>query len=154
MRKMWRLVAAVAWTGMLIGHVQAAADAAAVYQKCMGCHKSTGLGTPGVFPPLAGHAAQLVSTDRAYPIQAVLFGLKGKILVQGKTYNGTMPAYIDRFNDDEIAAALNYILSGWGNDKMLPKGYREISAAEVHALRGKHLTQEQVYEARQKLKLP
>lgn len=153
MRTVWMLVAAVSLTGVLIGQAQAKADGASVYKKCAGCHKSTGVGTPSFFPPLAGNAAQLVNAERSFPIQVILFGLKGKILVEGKTYDGTMPAYGDRLNDDEIAAVLNYILSSWGNDKMLSKGHREITAAEVHAQRGKNLTPEQVYEARKKQKI-
>lgn len=148
-------VAAVSLAGVFFvqAQAQAKADGAAVYRKCAGCHKSTGAGTPGYFPPLAGSAPQLVNAERTFPIRVLLFGLKGKILVEGKTYDGTMPAYGDRLDDDEIAAVLNYILSRWGNDKMLRKGHRKIAAAEVHALRGKRLTPEQVYEARQKLKL-
>ena len=155
MRKVWLGMAAVFLAIATIGPVQAlAADGAAVYHKCIGCHKATGLGHPGVFPPLAGHAAQLEKADRAYPIKSLLFGLKGNLLIDGKTYHGTMPSYGDQLNDEEIAAVLNYVLSSWGNAKMLPKGHKEISANEVQALRGAKLTPEQVYEARQKLKLP
>jgi mono/diheme cytochrome c family protein len=83
----------------------------------------------------------------------ILFGLEGEIEVEGKKYNGAMPAFGNQLKDDEIAAALNYVLASWGNDKMLPKGHKEYTAAEVKALRGKNLTSKQVHEARKKLKM-
>src|SRR3990172_9553913 len=83
------------------------------------CHPVPGGGIVGVFPPLAGHAPKLVNADRAYPIQVLLFGLGGEIEVEGKKYNGAMPAFGDQLKDDEIAAVLNYVLSSWGNDKVL-----------------------------------
>jgi hypothetical protein len=48
---------------------------------------------------------------------------------------------------------LNYVLSRWGNEKALPKGFKPISAGEVKALRGKNLTPKQVHDLRTKLKL-
>jgi mono/diheme cytochrome c family protein len=140
-------------TCALAGIALAKTDGAAVYQRCSICHKATGSGIGGVFPPLAGHAAQLVNADRAFPVQVILFGLEGEIEVEGKKYNGAMPAFGNQLKDDEIAAVLNYVLASWGNDKMLPKGHKEYTAAEVKALRGKNLTSKQVHEARKKLKM-
>ena len=128
-------------------------DGAVVYKKCSGCHKATGAGTPGFFPPLAGHAVKLVNAGRTYPIQATLFGLKGEIRVEGKTYDGTMPAYGELLNDGEIAAVLNYIFSSWGNDKSLPIGFGNITPAEVKAQRAGKMTPEQVQLTRKKLKM-
>ncbi len=153
MRKIWMLIAAVSLTYAFIGQAHAKVDGAAVYKKCSGCHKSSGEGVPGDYPPLSKYAARLVNADRTFPIKVVLFGLNGKILVEGKAYEGTMPAYAEWIGDDEIAALLNYMLSRWGNDKMLSKEHREFTASEVHDLRGRALTPEQVYESFKKLKL-
>ena len=153
MRKIWMPIAGIVLSCALAGTALAETDGAAVYRRCFGCHQSTGGGIAGVFPPLAGHAAKLVAVGRSYPIQVVLFGLKGEIEVDGKKYNGVMTALGNQLNDDEIAAVLNYVLSSWGNDKLLPKGHKKITTAEVKALRGEKLTPEQVYEARQKLKI-
>ncbi len=153
MRKIWMLIAAISLTCVFIGQASAKVDGAAVYKKCSACHKSSGEGVPGDYPPLAGYAARLVNAERTFPIKVVLFGLKGKILVDGKAYDGTMPAYAEWLNDDEIAALLNYILSRWGNEKMLAKGHREFTAGEVHDMRGSALTPEQVYESFKTLKL-
>lgn len=155
MRRTWILLIVLAVSCALSGHASAGTDGASVYSRCFGCHKSTGVGIPGIFPPLVSHAAKIAKAEggRTYLIDLLLYGLKGEIEVEGKKYNGAMPALGDALKDDEIAAVLNHILSSWGNDKMLPKGHKEITAGEVKARRGKKLTPEKVYGARQKLKL-
>ena len=55
--------------------------------------------------------------------------------------------------DEEVAAVLNYVLTSWGNDKLLPKDFKPIRADEVKAQRGKNLTKQQVYQIRKELKL-
>ena len=92
MRKTWMWMVVFALTCTLSGTALAEADGAGVYQRCFGCHKSTGVGIGGVFPPLAGHAAKLVSADRTYPVQVLLYGLEGEIEVEGKKYKGKMKA--------------------------------------------------------------
>ncbi len=151
MRKTWLLIAVIVLTCALAGTALAKADGAAVYSRCFGCHQATGSGIPGTFPPLDGHAAELAKADRAYLAKVVLYGLVGEIEVGGKKYNGEMPAFADQLKDDEVAAVLNYILSRWGNENVLPKGHKEFTAAEVKALRGKKLSGKQVHGARPKL---
>lgn len=138
---------------VLAGTALAGAEGATVYKQCSICHKSDGRGSSGFYPPLAGNAPKLLGADRSYMVDAVLYGLEDKIDVEGKTYKGKMPAFGARLNDDEIAAVLNYVLASWGNGKMLPKGHKEFTAAEIKALRGKKLTAGQVHEIRQKLNL-
>jgi mono/diheme cytochrome c family protein len=137
----------------LAGIALAKTDGASVFQRCSVCHQPTGSGISGVFPPLAGHAVELVKADRTYPIDVVLYGLEGEIRVDGKTYNGAMPELGSQLKDDEIAAVLNHVLASWGNKKMLPKGHKEYTSAEVKAQRGKKLTSRQVHDVRKKLKL-
>jgi mono/diheme cytochrome c family protein len=153
MRKTGRGMVVVFLTCALAGISLAKTDGASVYQRCASCHTASGSGISGVFPPLAKHAAQLANANRAYPIDVVLYGLQGEILVDGKTYNGVMPEQGSQLKDDEIAAVLNHVLASWGNDKMLPKGHKEYTASEVKVQREKKLTAKQVYEARKKLKL-
>ncbi len=147
------LVAMLALVCAFCGQAVAAADGAAVYERCSGCHKATGTGIPGIFPPLAGHAAKLARASRVYPIEVVLFGLTGEVRVDGTPYKGRMPAYAGLLGDDEIAAVVDYILSSWGNDKALPPGFAKITPDEVKAVRAGNLTTDQVYLARGKLKL-
>jgi hypothetical protein len=46
----------------------------------------------------------------------LLHGLEGPIDVLGETYNGAMPAFGQRFKDEQIAAVLSYVRQEWGND--------------------------------------
>ncbi len=153
MRRISVSLTAIAIALALCGQSLAAPDGAAIYNKCLGCHKPNGAGMPGLFPPLAGDAARLVKANRDFPVDVILFGLKGEIRAGGKTYNGTMPAYGGGLKDDEVAAVLNYILSNWGNDKLLPAGHKPFTAAEVKKERARKLSPEQVHEVREKLKL-
>lgn len=148
------LLSVLAALSMILAHpAQAAKGGAELYSVCATCHQATGKGIPGAFPPLAGHAADLVKADRTYPVDVILYGLSGKIDVDGKTYNNVMPEQGSQLSDDEIAAVLNHVLSSWGNEKALPKGFRKFSADEVKARRGKNLTPAQVLARRKQLKL-
>jgi len=132
-----------------------AQNGSSLYQKnCAFCHGETGQGRPGAFPPLAGHSVELATSPagRAVLIQSVLFGLQGEIIVKDQRYAGVMPGYA-QLRDEEIASLLNFVLEAWGNDKLLPPGYRPISAAEVAAERLRRLTPLQVYENRRRINL-
>lgn len=52
--------------------------------------------------------------DRTRSIRVVLAGLSGPITVNGQPYNGAMPAF-SNLTDHEIAAALTYVRSHFGN---------------------------------------
>src|SRR5262249_14328982 len=59
------------------------------FQHCVICHQSGGLGSPGVFPPLAQSDFLLANKKRT--ILALVQGLDGSIQVNGKSYDGAMP---------------------------------------------------------------
>lgn len=122
---------------------------------CAACHQQNGAGVPGTFPPLAGHLPHFVDTQqgRQYLLKAVLFGLDGKIQVKGKTYNGHMPAWASALDNKQVAAALNYVLTAWGNKKMLPKQFAQYTPSEVAAVRKRSLKPVQVHQARSQLQL-
>jgi mono/diheme cytochrome c family protein len=91
----------------------AAADGKQVYgSKCAACHQATGLGVPGVFPPVAG--SEWVVGDEKVLTQILLHGVNGEIQVKGVTYKGAMPAWAT-MSDDELAAVMTYLRSEWGN---------------------------------------
>ena len=81
-------------------------------QNCLACHQANGQGIPGAFPPLAGSDYLLSNPKRAIAI--LLNGLSGKITVNGKEFNGVMPAV--QLSDESIANVLTYVLNTWGND--------------------------------------
>jgi len=92
--------------------VMGSANGAAVYSaNCSSCHQSDGKGAIG--PPLAGNA--LVAGDPKKVIHIVKNGLTGTVVVNGKTFNGTMPAWKTQLSNTDIASVISYIRSSWGN---------------------------------------
>ncbi|MDE2369231.1 MAG: c-type cytochrome [Burkholderiales bacterium] len=92
----------------------AAVDGAALFAShCAACHQATGLGLPGVFPPLA-RSEWVLGADTVLAA-IVLHGLSGSLTVEGKTYAGAMPAFAAQLQDAEIAAVLSHERSSWGN---------------------------------------
>ncbi len=94
-------------------------------QACMSCHGATGMGLPGVFPPLAGSDYLAARADLGIGI--VLRGLQGPITVNGRTYNAAMPAM--PLSDDEVASVLTYVNNSWGNKR------GEVTPAQVAGAR-------------------
>jgi mono/diheme cytochrome c family protein len=84
-----------------------------VYEnKCAACHQLTGLGLPGVFPPLKGNAV-VTAADPTEHIRTVLRGVSGK-MIGGVAYGAAMPPFADQLSDEEIAAVLNHERTSWG----------------------------------------
>jgi mono/diheme cytochrome c family protein len=143
----------------LIAHAEprrlAADDGARrLYEKtCAVCHQVNGRGMAGAFPPHVGHVPQLVELNggRTYLVRVVLFGLRGPIDVNGQHFDSAMPAWAKALSDEQIASILNYELTSWGNDRLLPVGFTPITAAEVAAQRAHPSTDRQMHETRQSM---
>ena len=91
----------------------AAVDGGQVFSaKCAACHQATGLGIPGVFPPLAG--SEWVRGSDKVLVQIPLHGISGTLQVKGASYHGTMPSF-NTLSDAEIAAVLTYVRSHFTN---------------------------------------
>jgi mono/diheme cytochrome c family protein len=104
-----------------------AAGGAHIYQtNCSSCHQLNGQGTPGAFPPLASNPA--VTGDPAKVIHIVKYGLTGAVSVDGKTYNGMMPAWGTQLSDADLASAITYVRTAWGNQGSA------VSTAQVSAV--------------------
>ena len=93
---------------------------------CAACHQPNGEGLKGAFPPLAN--SDYLAGDRKAVLSAAMFGLSGPITVNGVDYNGVMPS-LGHLPDEDLAAALTYVFSAWGND------FAAVSVEEVAALR-------------------
>ena len=119
---------------------------------CSVCHQQNGQGIAGAFPPLAGHVAETFAqrNGRDYLVRLVLFGLEGAIVVKGNTFDSAMPPWA-QLGDNEIAAALNHVLTAWGNDKLLPRDFAPILPADVAAARVQRLTAAEVHALRQQI---
>ncbi len=103
---------------------------------CNTCHQVTGLGQPGIYPPLVGSEWVLGTEERV--IRIVLYGLQGKVTVKGTDYSAAaMPSFGKvagsgfNWSDDKIAAVLTYVRSEWGNNAAA------ITAAQVAAIHAK-----------------
>jgi len=103
-----------------------AAGAAAYNLYCGTCHLPDGKGDGNRFPPV--YKSEWVSGNKKKLIEVVLKGLSGSITVDGKPYNGIMPAH-DFLKDEEIAQILTYIRMGFGNHAGI------VSAEEVRKVR-------------------
>lgn len=86
----------------------------AVYmQTCFVCHQPEGQGLPGQIPPLA-KSDFLATLSKEDYIKGVLVGRTGEIVVNGKTYNGTMIP-INYLTDEQVANVLTYVRNSFGN---------------------------------------
>ena len=100
--------------------------------ECVSCHRSQGEGVPGIYPPLAG--SEWVNGPTGRVIRIVLYGLRGKVHVEGNEFGAsTMPVYgrvensAHNWSDQKIAAVLTYVRQEWGN-KADPISEDEVAA--------------------------
>lgn len=117
---------------------------------CSMCHQLRAAGVPGQFPRLAGRAGRIASTaaGRRYLEHVVLYGMMGTITVDGmRIVGGVMPSFSSLSNQD-LAAALNYVISlersgklHWKGEVIRPaqlarvRAGKPFSPMQVHALR-------------------
>jgi mono/diheme cytochrome c family protein len=122
---------------------------------CGPCHQQNGQGVPGAFPPLAGHVAQSFAQreGRDYLLRLVLFGLEGTIVVKGNAFESAMPPWA-QLGDSEIAAALDHVLTAWGNEAFLPGGFTPILPSDVAAARKQPMTAGDVLALRHQILPP
>lgn len=92
---------------------------------CMACHQQNGEGVVAAFPPLA--RSDYLNADVARAIKTITGGLQEKLVVNGQTFNGVMPAWT--LSDEDIANVLTYIYNSWGNSG------REVKPEDVRANR-------------------
>lgn len=137
---------------VLLVAATARAQAPGVFQqRCAVCHQPTGVGIPGVYPPIAGTIGGYVwlPQGRAFLVHLLLHGMDGAITSQGTTYEGLMPPAAD-FNDEDLADVINYVLQNL-NARQLPSDFKPINAQEFKAARADNLTPTDVLHEREKL---
>jgi mono/diheme cytochrome c family protein len=79
---------------------------------CITCHMADGNGTADVYPPVA-KTAYLKNPAKTL-INIILLGQNGNITVNGKKYDGQMPAQ-NFLTDEQVADVLNYTRNSFGN---------------------------------------
>ena len=118
---------------------------------CMICHQSTGQGTPGTFPPLAG-SEWVQAPEPGRIIRLVLDGSQGPIIVKGQQFpaSSAMPPWKENLKDEDIAAVLTYIRGNqeWGNNAP------PVTVDRVKAVRGKMATRGTPWSPDELLKVP
>ncbi len=83
-----------------------------IYQsRCQNCHGEKGEGLNGLIPPLTD--STYLKTNKAALACSIKFGLKGKITVVNKEFEGEMPA--NDLAPVEIAEVLTYVSNSFGN---------------------------------------
>ena len=91
------------------------AEGKGLYERhCANCHMDDGSGLEGLIPPLA--KADMLQTLGASAACLIRNGVSGKMVVNGVTYEGEMPAN-ERLSEVEILNILNYINNSWGNQR-------------------------------------
>jgi mono/diheme cytochrome c family protein len=132
--------------GPVVAAQSLAQQGKAIYAQCQACHQGNGMGTPGAIPPLA--KSEFVTGGEKRLLAILLKGVQGAITVEGKTYNGVMPAWEKSLSDKKIAAVASYVRSEWGN------GAPEISEAKVAAARKEFEAQSASWTEADLLKIP
>lgn len=98
-------------------HAQNKKNGEKVYNEyCATCHQKDGKGLPNVYPPLA-KSDYVAKTDKETLLRQIIFGLSGKIKVNGKEYNGVMAPIPAKYKDADISDVATYALNMFGNSK-------------------------------------
>lgn len=79
---------------------------------CSNCHQPDGKGMSNLYPPLEGST---VLKDKKMLACIIKNGMKGTILVEGKSFSRPMPPN-PRLTDLEIAEIITYLGMKWGDD--------------------------------------
>jgi mono/diheme cytochrome c family protein len=82
-------------------------------QNCQQCHQANGMGSPNLYPPLAG--SEYVNGGSKRLGMILLRGLQGPVTVEGHPFIGAMPPWGPTLTDKKIAAILTYVRQAFGN---------------------------------------
>jgi mono/diheme cytochrome c family protein len=83
-----------------------------IYQnRCQNCHGTNGQGLLALIPPLTDSI--YLKANKQVLACYVKYGLKGKLTIASKTFEGTMPA--NDFAAIDIAEVLTYVTNSFGN---------------------------------------
>ena len=97
---------------------------------CIACHQPTGMGLPGVFPPITKSPYVNGSAERFASI--ILKGNAGPFVIEGKPYNQIMPGQEAMMDDAKIASIMTYVRANFGNSAPA------VTPADVAAARMKY----------------
>ena len=101
---------------------------------CQACNQADGKGVEGKYPPLAG--SEWLLQDPLTPARIVLFGLEGDIRVKGKGFINKMPQFLDKLSNEEIAAAISFARTSFGNKMPAVTAIAVDSMRKIYGSRG------------------
>lgn len=106
------LVLSLLYTTVSAADSPQAANGQKTYESnCAACHGKKGEGRGAMFPPL--YRSDFIMKKPQVLLHSMVKGINGTIKVNGKTYNGFMPATAIR--DTDIAAVATYIMNTFDN---------------------------------------
>jgi mono/diheme cytochrome c family protein len=97
---------------------------------CSSCHQRDGKGDNNRYPPLQG--SEWVAGDKERLMNVILNGLNGEITVNGKKFNGQMPAHGSFLDDHAVASIVTYVKRRFNKEKEFT-----LTSEEVGHLRNK-----------------
>lgn len=119
-------------------------------QVCFACHQPTGLGLPGMFPPLAGSDwVKAKKADRM--IRIVLHGLTGPLNINGAPFTSPaplMPPQGAALSDTQIADVLTFVRAEYG------AGASAVTPDQVKAIRESEKARAAMWTEAELLKTP
>jgi mono/diheme cytochrome c family protein len=111
---------------------------------CLNCHQPTGLGLPGMYPPIAG--SDWVTGDAVTLIKIVMHGVTGPMKVNGKEFTQVAPIPMPPMglDDQQMADVLTYVRSNFGNNAPAVKPEEVKAVRDATATRSGFWTQEEL----------
>ncbi len=114
--------------------------------KCGGCHQANGLGDGANYPPLV--KSQWVTGEPRLTAMIILNGVKGAIEVDGKVWNGQMPAQGAGLSAKDLAGLMTYLRNSFGNETgdviSIAMAEDAMKVSESRANVGQQVTQEEL----------
>lgn len=100
---------------------------------CAGCHSEL------------TYIPQIVSAEggREYLMYFMVYGVQGQLSIDGRETTGRHRSYADMSNED-LAAVLNHMLIGWGNEANLPEDLAFYAPEELEPVKADETTGEDV----------
>jgi len=112
---------------------------------CAACHQYDGQGA-GSAPPLDNSVWVKDSDDRL--IKIVLHGVRGPMVVSGRTYELEMPGFGAVLPDDDVAALLRYLRGRFGGNR------ESVTPESVRRVRNEHRNRTEYWTAEDLLRQP
>lgn len=92
----------------------------------------------------------MADNGREYLKTMIVHGVEGPLTIDGEVTTTRHRGFAG-FNDDELAAVLNYMLVAWGNEEALPDDPDFYESDEIEAVRDEEISPQEVFELRPEL---